>query len=156
VVVAESGGADWLLPALEAMEEVHEADNVRDSQIKPHEPIWESLKDGCRVLPRRPSEYVDTNVFVQLHAHARDWSKIDELKPDNLMWGSDFPHAESTWPNSMAYLQEQIDRFDVSIDDVETILARNPAKVYGFDLTKLQTVADRIGPTFDNGAPALR
>jgi predicted TIM-barrel fold metal-dependent hydrolase len=149
VVIAETGGADWLLPVVETMDRVHEAKDLRDAQIKPYEPIWESIKPACSELPRKPSDYVRTNVFVQMHAHDRDWSKIDELGAENLMWGSDFPHAESTWPESMSYLDTQIRKHNVSLDKVETILAGNAAAVYGFDLAKLQPVADRIGPVFD-------
>jgi predicted TIM-barrel fold metal-dependent hydrolase len=148
VVIAETGGADWLIDVMKVMDQVHEADDLRDAQIKPFEPIWESIKPACRELPRRPSDYVRTNVFAQLHAHSRDWSRIDDIRPENLVWGSDFPHAESTWPNSMAYLDEHMRRYDVSADTVETILSRNPASIYGFDLAKLQKVADRIGPQF--------
>jgi predicted TIM-barrel fold metal-dependent hydrolase len=133
---------------------VHDASEVRDPQIKPVEPIWENQKIGCRELPRAPSDYIRTNVFVQLHGHARDWSRLDEIGVENLVWGSDFPHAESTWPDSMRYLGEQIGRHNVAPDKVETILARNPAAIYGFDLGKLQKIADRVGPVFKQVEPA--
>ena len=49
----------------------------------------------------------------------------------------------------MQYLQQQIARFNVPHATVETILARNPAAIYGFDLEQLQQVAERIGPVFE-------
>jgi predicted TIM-barrel fold metal-dependent hydrolase len=90
-------------------------------------------------------------VWVQTHCHHRDWARLQDIGPDNLVWGSDFPHAESTWPNSMQYLTDIQSKFDVSADDLETVLAHNPAKIFGFDLAALQTVADRIGPDLRPG-----
>jgi predicted TIM-barrel fold metal-dependent hydrolase len=102
VVIAETGGADWILYAMEAYDEVHGAgDNVRGANIKPYEPIWESQRPALRALPHKPSEYLGRNVWVQAHCHHNDWSKLDQIGPENMVWGSDFPHAESTWPDSM-------------------------------------------------------
>jgi predicted TIM-barrel fold metal-dependent hydrolase len=148
MVIAETGGADWIIAARAYMDQVHEGIDLRDSQIKPVEPIWDSQKEGARDLPRKPSDYISDNVFVQLHAHGRDWSQVDKIGVQNLVWGSDFPHAESTWPDSMAFLGDQIARNNVSLDKVETILSRNPAAIYGFDLAKLRPIADRVGPDF--------
>lgn len=37
----------------------------------------------------------------------------------------------------------------VPVADTERMLAGNAAKLYGFDLDRLCTVADQIGPTYD-------
>jgi hypothetical protein len=36
----------------------------------------------------------------------------------------------------------------VPIDDIRKILGENAARLYGFDLTTLQPIADRVGPVF--------
>jgi predicted TIM-barrel fold metal-dependent hydrolase len=152
VVIAETGGSDWILYAMEICDAVHAGDqDTRTPSIKPEEPIWDSQLPALRSLPRRPSEYLGRNVWVQTHCHHRDWARLQDIGPDNLVWGSDFPHAESTWPNSMQYLTDIQSKFDVSADDLETVLAHNPAKIFGFDLAALQTVADRIGPDLRPG-----
>jgi predicted TIM-barrel fold metal-dependent hydrolase len=149
VVIAETGGADWILYAMEAYDSIHAADDdSRTPSIKPIEPIWDSQRPALRALPRKPSEYLGRNVWVQAHCHHRDWSKLSAIGAANVVWGSDFPHAESTWPNSMDYLAEIKQKFDVSDSDFEQVLARNPAKIFGFDLDALQPVADRVGPEF--------
>jgi hypothetical protein len=53
----------------------------------------------------------------------------------------------------MTYLQEIKDKFGLGRHEMDQILAHNPAKVFGFDLAALQTVADRIGPDFDDESP---
>jgi ABC-type enterochelin transport system substrate-binding protein len=55
-------------------------------------------------------------------------------------------------PNSTTslppYLTEIQAKFGVTREKMEQVLARNPAKIFGFDLDALQLVADRIGPDF--------
>jgi hypothetical protein len=41
-------------------------------------------------------------------------------------------------------------------DEARKILGTNAASVYGFDLDKLQPLADRIGPTVDEIAEAVQ
>jgi predicted TIM-barrel fold metal-dependent hydrolase len=147
VVIAETGGSDWILDAMQVYDAIHAADDdTRTPSIKPEEPIWESQRPALRALPRKPSEYLGRNVWVQTHCHHRDWSKLPEIGAANVVWGSDFPHAESTWPNSMSYLSEIKRRFEIPEADLQQVLAGNPAKIFGFDLEALQPVADRIGP----------
>ena len=52
---------------------------------------------------------------------------------DCLMWGSDYPHDEGTFPHS----QEVIDRIfrDVSEEEKRKIVAGNAARLYGFSLS---------------------
>jgi predicted TIM-barrel fold metal-dependent hydrolase len=151
VVIAETGGADWILPAMDAYDAIHAADdNLRGPNIKPQEPIWDSQRPALRALPRKPSEYLGRNVWVQTHCHHTDWAKLSEIGSANMVWGSDFPHAESTWPNSMSYLGEIKHSFGVPDADMEQILSVNPARIFGFDLDALQPVADRIGPDFNS------
>jgi predicted TIM-barrel fold metal-dependent hydrolase len=150
VVIAETGGADWILPAMEVYDAIHAADeNTRTPSIKPVEPIWDSQLPALRALPQKPSAYLGRNIWVQAHCHHRDWGCYRDIKPENMVWGSDFPHAESTWPNSMTYFAEIVQKFGVPRADLETIFSANPAKIFGFDLEALQPVADRIGPDYD-------
>ncbi len=48
---------------------------------------------------------------------------------DNLMWGSDYPHVDSTWPCSMAVLDEVFD--GVSTEDRQKITHDNVKTLYG-------------------------
>ena len=61
------------------------------------------------------------------------------------MWGNDFPHPEGTWPHTRQWLRDTF--WDCPVDDARRILGLNAAKVYGFDVGKLQSLADRVGPT---------
>ncbi len=53
----------------------------------------------------------------------------------NLMWGSDLPHVEGTYPMTRGHLDKHFT--GVSVADQHAILATNAAKVMGFDLAAL-------------------
>lgn len=61
------------------------------------------------------------------------------------MWGSDYPHLEGTWPNTMKALTETF--HDFAEEDIRAILGLNAAKVYGFDVNALSAIAKEIGPS---------
>jgi predicted TIM-barrel fold metal-dependent hydrolase len=67
-----------------------------------------------------------------------------DIGVDNMVWGNDFPHAESTWPHSMALLERVVD--GVPSDEVAKMVGLNAARCYGFDLDQLAPIAERVGP----------
>jgi predicted TIM-barrel fold metal-dependent hydrolase len=62
----------------------------------------------------------------------------------NIMWGSDYPHPEGTWPHTRAQMRETF--HGLPENELRAMLGGNAARLYGFDLNALQRVADRIGP----------
>jgi hypothetical protein len=63
------------------------------------------------------------------------------------MFGSDFPHPEGTWPHTHAWMRERLE--GVPSDEFERIVGLNALDMYPFDKTKLQALADRVGPTYE-------
>ena len=50
-------------------------------------------------LAKLPSEYWDGNCFVGASFLARyEALRYDEPGMQNVLWGSDYPHTEGTWP----------------------------------------------------------
>ena len=64
---------------------------------------------------------------------------------DVVMWGTDYPHPEGTWPHTMTKLQQ--DFASMPVEDARKILGEPAAHCYGFDTLALQGIADRIGPS---------
>jgi predicted TIM-barrel fold metal-dependent hydrolase len=61
-----------------------------------------------------------------------------------MMWGSDYPHPEGSWPVTR---QQQIDSFrGMPEEEVVAILGGNAVDFYGLDVEKLAPIAARIGP----------
>jgi predicted TIM-barrel fold metal-dependent hydrolase len=61
----------------------------------------------------------------------------DVIGVDNMMWGSDYPHSESTFPRSRAILAEIL--AGVPVDEQARIVGGNTARIYRFDLSRLTT-----------------
>ena len=67
------------------------------------------------------------------------WATIEDDRPailtreligvDNLMWGSDYPHVDSTWPCSLNVLDEVF--ADIASEDREKITRTNVERLYG-------------------------
>jgi predicted TIM-barrel fold metal-dependent hydrolase len=71
----------------------------------------------------------------------------DEIGVDQMMWGSDYPHVEGTWPNTRKKLQRVLQ--DVPLADKRKILGENALRCYpaAFDEAHLRTEAARTGLT---------
>jgi predicted TIM-barrel fold metal-dependent hydrolase len=51
-----------------------------------------------------PSDYWRRNMFVEFMEDDLGVQLRDIIGVDNMLWGNDFPHAESTWPQSREFL----------------------------------------------------
>ena len=58
---------------------------------------------------------------------------------DSLMWASDYPHSESTFPKSPEILDEILDEIleGVPADERAKIVGGNTARLYNFDVSCL-------------------
>src|SRR6478609_8445984 len=93
-----------------------------------------------------PSELVDRNCFTGLaNVKRRELGQRYEIGIDNMLWGTDFPHPEGTWPNTHDWLQKTF--FDIPIDESRRMLGLAAGDTFGFDLAKLRTHSDKVGPT---------
>src|SRR3954453_21698825 len=90
--------------------------------------LFQSVRD---VIPRPPSEYWRRQVVVNASfLDARECSLREDVGIDQIMWGSDYPHVEGTWPHSLRSLAAALP--GVPEADARKILGLNAARVYGF------------------------
>jgi predicted TIM-barrel fold metal-dependent hydrolase len=83
----------------------------------------------------RPSDFFHRNVVLSFQEDDIGIRLRDVIGVDNMMWGSDYPHSESTFPRSRKILAEIL--ADVPTDEQAKIVGRNTARVYRFDATRL-------------------
>ena len=83
----------------------------------------------------RPSDFFHRNVVLSFQEDAIGIRLRDVIGVDNMMWGSDYPHSESTFPRSRKILTEIL--AGVPDDEAMKIAAANTARVYGFDVAGL-------------------
>jgi len=104
------------------------------------------MVDTRGTLTMLPSEYFDRNCAIGAsNTRRRELGRRYEIGVGNIMWGNDFPHPEGTWPYTREFLKDRF--WDIPVDETAAILGLNQAAFYNFDLTALQAVADRIGPS---------
>lgn len=60
---------------------------------------YASTCDDVRV-PLPPSEYFRGHVYVTYEEDGVGVAQIDRIGADRVMWASDYPHGDSTWPHS--------------------------------------------------------
>jgi predicted TIM-barrel fold metal-dependent hydrolase len=113
-------------------------------------PFYEHVKDALEELRRTPSEYFATNCYV---GGPHDLRRAYDAGIPNLMWGADIPHSEGTGPFTIEALRTEL--WDLPDGDLDDLLAKRAATIYGFDLDRLQAVADRIGPSLEELHVAL-
>jgi predicted TIM-barrel fold metal-dependent hydrolase len=72
---------------------------------------------------------------------------------ERIMWGSDYPHKEASYPYSREALRIAFAGVDEA--EVRAMVGGNAAALYGFDLDALAPVAARVGPSSDELATPL-
>jgi predicted TIM-barrel fold metal-dependent hydrolase len=61
-----------------------------------------------------------------------------------MMWGSDYPHPEGTWPHTREAMVETFR--GLPEEEITAMLGGTAAEFYRFDTQKLAPIAARIGP----------
>jgi len=96
-------------------------------------------------LAMKPSDYFRRNVRVGSSAMSRREAEMrHEIGIQTIMWGTDYPHPEGTWPITRDIMVETFR--GLPSKDIAAMLGGNAAEFYGFDVEKLAPLAARIGP----------
>ena len=114
IVLGESG-IGWLPYVLERMDYTYE-DRLTDH-------ITLSLK---------PSEYFQRQIYATFQKDAIGIRMMGEIAPDNVMWASDYPHRDGTWPESQQAIEEQFAGVDETLK--RKMLWENVVNLYGLDV----------------------
>ena len=114
--VLVEGGVGWLAWVLDALDEINDK---RHMWAKP-------------VLELKPSEYFKRQGYATFGDDRVGLHNLVFTGADSLMWGSDYPHDEGTFPNS----REVIDRTfkDLAPEDKKKVTAENAANLYKIPL----------------------
>jgi len=110
LVLGESG-IGWLPYILERLDDTYE----------------ERLSDDLKLsLP--PSAYFKRQIYATFQKDFHGVRAMAEIAPDNVMWGSDYPHRDGTWPFSKKAIEEQFRGVDEAIK--RKMLWENVRKLY--------------------------
>lgn len=79
-------------------------------------------------LSKLPSEFFQENIYVTFQD---DWSAFRMthlMNPKRMMWANDYPHGDSTWPNSQPLLARHTEH--LNDDEKRWILRENVEELY--------------------------
>lgn len=118
-------------------------EKLRVLDFKAASPMFKHFNRG---LSMTPSGYFARNCWLGASFMPEHEGRFrHQIGVDRLMWGSDYPHLEGTWPNTMKALNETFALYPEQ--EIRDILGLNAANAYGFDVAALAPIAERIGPT---------
>ncbi len=83
-------------------------------------------------LPMPPSEYLRRQLQVTFQEDPIGIANRHFTGLRCLMWGSDYPHHEGTWPDSQAAVAKQF--AGVPEDEIDQIVRRNAIETFDFDV----------------------
>lgn len=86
---------------------------------------------GLKYLERKPSEYVKDRNYWGFLRDPVGVRRRDCIGVDKLLWGTDFAHAASEWPNSMKFIEQ--DFTDVPENEKHAMLVDNAVKYFRLD-----------------------
>ena len=108
----------------------------------------ESIFGGQAVanMSLTPSEYFNRQCFIGASFLRPAETEIARsIGVDRIMWGSDYPHIEGSYPFTREHLR--LTFAQMTPEETTTILTENAAKVYQFDLDALAPLAEKYCPT---------
>ncbi|HXG53068.1 MAG TPA: amidohydrolase family protein [candidate division Zixibacteria bacterium] len=86
-------------------------------------------------ITRDPSEFVRNQVYSCFFNDAVCGHNLEWWGQDNVMWSNDFPHPNSTWPNSLRIIRRDLGHLPVETQT--KVLATNVARLYDLDLSRI-------------------
>lgn len=114
-VVSVENDAAWPVPVLERMDYRFERDKG-----------WAGA--GGITSGRQPSEIFHEHVVCTFMRDRTAVKNRDIIGVKNMMWGSDYPHFDGTWPRSVEILEEHF--AEVPLEDQRRIARQNMIDLY--------------------------
>ena len=97
----------------------------------------------------KPSEYFQRNIFVGCSALPDEdtTEAYYKIGIDRILWGTDYPHPEGTWPNTLEKMVLSLG--GLPQDDIQKMLGTNALDAYDLDVDAMWRIAANIGPRKD-------
>jgi predicted TIM-barrel fold metal-dependent hydrolase len=91
--------------------------------------VWEKHRYWTKSqLEQPPSFYFKRQVFATFMEDPVGLRERHHIGIDNIMWASDYPHSETTWPNSKQLTDEWFRGFDA--EEKAKVLWKNCARLF--------------------------
>jgi len=92
-------------------------------------------KENPPPITKNPSEYLQNQVYGTFFRDTVAGRFYDWWGQDNSMWSNDYPHANSTWPESRKYIDRDLGHLPPEIR--RKLVCANVVKLYGMEIPQL-------------------
>lgn len=135
VLFTEAGGEFWFPWMIELMDIRASAKHTSGK-----------LGDYNTNMTMKPSEYFRRNMWVGCSAlpDEETTEAYYKIGVDRIMWGTDYPHPEGTWPATAEKMTISLGGLPEA--DIQKMLAGNALEVYDVDKDAMWKMAAKIGP----------
>jgi predicted TIM-barrel fold metal-dependent hydrolase len=117
-VVSAEADVGWIPYIVQRMDEVHTKQR-----------LWES---GPAKL--KPSEYFNRQFYASFILDDVGMALRNEIGADRILWSTDYPHADSTFPHTQKLLLDHYG--DLPMDELDAVMWKNALNVYGIEKPK--------------------
>jgi len=107
--------------------------------------IWQSNRAWGGVVDLvhdKPSHYFARQVYGCFFSDHFGLRNLADIGEDNVLFECDYPHSDSTWPDTQAVAREMTEGLDAVV--VEKLMRGNAIKLFALD--------DRLAPAVESSA----
>jgi hypothetical protein len=83
-------------------------------------------------ITKNPSEYFNRQIYGTFFRDTAAGHNFEWWGQDNCMWSNDYPHGNSTWPESKKYIDRDLGHLPVDVR--RKLVCTNVAKLYDMEI----------------------
>jgi hypothetical protein len=83
-------------------------------------------------INKNPSEYFNRQIYGTFFRDTVAGHGFEWWGQDNCMWSNDYPHGNSTWPDSRKYIDRDLGHLPEDIR--RKLVCGNVARLYGMEI----------------------
>jgi predicted TIM-barrel fold metal-dependent hydrolase len=117
VVFVETNAA-WISWTMDTLDSYYDAFLANPGWVRP-------------LLKEKPSHYISRQIHGTFQWDPTGLNNVSRTGTLPLLWGSDYPHSEGTYPHSRKIVQEQFE--GMSLEDATAILGGQATELFKFD-----------------------
>ena len=102
----------------------------RADAVWAHHDGWQHTREK---IPEPPSTYYYGRIYGCFTADKHGLKNLDEVGPDNICFETDYPHTDTTWPETKAYVEKMLAGYDD--ETAYKVLRGNAIKMLELDRT---------------------
>lgn len=88
---------------------------------------WAGIRDA---LPQPPSHYFRSNMYVTFFSDEFGLRNLADIGPDNVLFETDYPHSDSTWPDCRTVGNAQVEAAGLDEATANKVLRDNARRLF--------------------------